>query len=173
MVFSSAGVHDVELHPEFAKNGWIYLSYSEGEQFHSTAVLNRFRLDGTPAVDVERIFKADAYSEDAHHFAARIQFSEGFFYMTIGDRQHPAKAQDNSNHAGTIIRLTDTGAVPQDNPFVNLGEDGRPASRPEIWSYGVRDPMGFQVHPETGELWFHEHGPREGDELKLLKNGAN
>ena len=173
LVFSSAGVHDVELHPEFAKNGWIYLSYSEGEQFHSTVVLDRFRLDGTRAVDVERIFTADAYSEDAYHFAARIQFSEGFLYMTIGDRQHPAKAQDKSNHAGTIVRLTDSGAVPPDNPFVELKEDGKPEPRPEIWSYGLRDPMGFQVHPETGELWLHEHGPRGGDELNLVKKGGN
>jgi len=123
LVFSSAGVHDVELHPEFAKNGWIYLSYSEGEQFHSTVVLDRFRLDGARAVDIERIFTADAYSEDAYHFAARIQFAEGFLYMTIGDRQHPPKAQDNSNHAGTVVRLTDSGAVPPDNPFVGVKED--------------------------------------------------
>jgi glucose/arabinose dehydrogenase len=124
-------------------------------------------------VDVERIFTADAYSEDAYHYAARIQFSEGFLYMTIGDRQHPAKAQDNSNHAGTIVRLTDSGAVPPDNPFVGLKEEGKPEPRPEIWSYGLRDPMGFEVHPETGELWLHEHGPRGGDELNRVKKGGN
>ena len=172
-VFSSAGAHDIELHPEHEKNGWIYISYSEGEQFHCTVALDRFRLDGHRAIDVERIFTADAFSEGAYHFAARIQFYEGFLYMTMGDREHPPMAQDNSNHAGTVIRLRDDGAVPEDNPFVGMEEDGKPAPRPEIWSFGLRDPMGFQVHPETGDLWLHEHGPRGGDELNLVKRGAN
>jgi glucose/arabinose dehydrogenase len=173
LVTSAAGVHDIELHPGFADNGWIYISYSEGEPYHSTVVLDRFRLDGTRAVNVERLFTADAYSEGAYHFAARIQFSEGFVYLTIGDREHPPMAQDRSNHAGSIVRLTDTGAVPEDNPFVDWEDDGKPAPRPEIWSYGLRDPMGFQVHPETGELWLHDHGPRGGDELNKVTKGAN
>lgn len=172
-VISSAGVHDIELHPEYSKNGWIYISYSEGEEFHSTVALDRFRLESTRAVDVERVFTADAFSEGTHHFAARIQFSDGFLFMTIGDREHAPKAQDKSNHAGTIVRITDDGGVPPDNPFVGSTEDGQPAPRPEIWSFGLRDPMGFQVHPETGDLWIHEHGPRGGDELNLVKKGAN
>jgi glucose/arabinose dehydrogenase len=174
LVFSSAGVHDIELHPDYATNGWIYVSYSEGEEFHSTVVVDRFRLQGTRAVDVRRVFKADAYSEGAYHVAARMQFSEGYLYMTIGDREHPPKAQDRSNHAGTIVRLTDNGEVPTDNPYFGMeSADGEPAPRPEIWSYGLRDPMGFQVHPETGDLWIHEHGPRGGDELNLVRKGGN
>lgn len=173
VVFSDAGVHDVELHPEFDKNGWIYLTYSEGEEFHSTVVLDRFRLDGKRAVDVERLFTADAYSEDAYHFAARIQFVNGDVFVAIGDRQHPPRAQDNSNHAGTVVRLKDDGTVPGDNPFFGQEEDGQPRPRPEIWSYGHRDPQGLYVHPETGELWLHEHGPRGGDEVNLVKKGAN
>jgi glucose/arabinose dehydrogenase len=173
LVFSSAGIHDVELHPDYMTNGWIYISYSEGEEFHSTVVLDRFRLDGVRAVDVERVFTADAYSEGAYHFAARIQFFEGYVYMTMGDREHPPMAQDRTNHAGSIVRLTDEGAVPPDNPFVGFEEKGQPVPRPEIWSFGLRDPMGFQVHPVTGDLWIHEHGPRGGDELNLVKKGAN
>jgi len=173
VVFSDAGVHDVELHPDYDSNGWIYISYSEGEQFHSTVALDRFRLDGFQAIDVERIFTADAFSEGAYHFAARIQFSDGFLYMAMGDREHPPMAQDNSNHAGTVVRLADDGSVPTDNPFVGLEEEGKPIPRPEIWSFGHRDPMGLYVHPETGELWLHEHGPRGGDELNLVKRGAN
>jgi glucose/arabinose dehydrogenase len=173
VVFSDAGVHDVELHPDYDSNGWIYITYSEGEQFHSTVALDRFRLDGFQAIDVERIFTADAFSEGAYHFAARIQFSEGFLYMAMGDREHPPMAQDNSNHAGTVVRLADDGSVPKDNPFVGLEEEGKPIPRPEIWSFGHRDPMGLYVHPETGELWLHEHGPRGGDELNLVKRGAN
>lgn len=173
VVFSDAGVHDVELHPNYEKNGWVYVTYTEGEEVHSTVVLDRFRLKGASAVDVERIFTADAYSEAAYHFAARIQFMDGDIYVAIGDRQHPPMAQDKSNHAGTVVRLNDDGSAPDDNPFLEPEEDRGPKPRPEIWSYGHRDPQGLYVHPETGELWLHEHGPRGGDELNLVKKGAN
>ncbi|NNK37310.1 MAG: PQQ-dependent sugar dehydrogenase [Xanthomonadales bacterium] len=173
VVFSDAGVHDVELHPGYAENGWIYLSYSEGEEHHSTVVLDRFRLEGERAVDRQRIFTADAWSEGPYHFAARIQFVEGYLFLAIGDRQHPPMAQDNSNHAGTVVRLNDDGSVPEDNPMVGVEAEGQPAPRPEIWSYGHRDPQGLYRHPETGELWLHEHGPRGGDEVSRVKRGAN
>lgn len=180
IVFSDAGVHDVELHPDYADNGWIYITYSEGQEIHSTVVLDRFRLKGDRAQDVERLFTADAYAEGAYHFAARIQFVDGYVYVAIGDRQHPPMAQDNSNHAGAIVRLKDDGSVPADNPFVATqesgeGDDGEAGEvvRPEIWSYGHRDPQGLFVHPETNELWSHEHGPRGGDELNLVKKGGN
>jgi len=173
LVFSAAGVHDVELHPDFEQNGWIYVTYSEGVESYNTLVLDRFRLEGTRAADIERLFTADAYSEDAYHFAARIQFVDGDVFVSIGDRQHPPKAQENSNHAGTVVRLHDDGSVPQDNPFVVQDGEEPPTARPEIWSYGHRDPQGFYAHPETGELWLHEHGPRGGDELNLVKKGAN
>jgi glucose/arabinose dehydrogenase len=91
----------------------------------------------------------------------------------LGDRQHPPKAQD-SNHAGTVLRLNDDGSVPPDNPFVGVkAAEGQPQPRPEIWSYGHRNPMGLYRHPETGELWLHEHGPRGGDEVQMVKKGAN
>ncbi len=173
VVFSAAGVHDVELHPDYEKNGWIYITYSEGEESYSTVVLDRFRLEGSKAVDIERIFTADAYAETAYHFAARIQFVDGDVFVSIGDRQHPPRAQENENHAGTVVRLNDDGSVPEENPFVGQEEEGEPRPRPEIWSYGHRDPQGLYVHPETGDLWMHEHGPRGGDELNLVKKGAN
>lgn len=173
VVYGDAGVHDIELHPDYAKNGWIYISYTEGEEVHSTAVLDRFRLDGSRAIDVERLFTADAWSEDAYHLAARIAFVDGYVYVALGDRQHPPRAQDNSNHAGTVVRLHDDGRVPEDNPFVGVEEEGKPKPRPEIWSYGHRDPMGLYRHPETNELWSHEHGPRGGDEVQVVRKGAN
>ena len=173
VVYGDAGVHDIELHPAYADNGWIYITYTDGEEVHSTAVLDRFRLDGDKAVDVQRLFTADAYSEDAYHLAARIAFVDSYVFVAFGDRQHPPKAQDNSNHAGTVVRLRDDGSVPEDNPFVGVEEEGKPKPRPEIWSYGHRDPMGLYRHPETGELWLHEHGPRGGDEVQLVKRGAN
>jgi glucose/arabinose dehydrogenase len=173
VVYGDAGVHDIELHPDYATNGWIYISYTDGEEVHSTAVLDRFRLDGDRAVDVQRLFTADAYSEDAYHLAARIAFVDGYVFVAFGDRQHPPKAQDNSNHAGTVVRLHDDGGVPEDNPFVGVEEEGKPKPRPEIWSYGHRDPMGLYRHPETNELWLHEHGPRGGDEVQVVRRGAN
>ena len=173
VVFSDAGVHDIELHPGYAENGWVYLAYTEGAPEYSTAVIDRFRLEGSAAVDVERIFTADAYSEGAYHYAARMQFLDGDLYFALGDREHPPKAQDNTNHAGTVVRLRDDGSVPEDNPFVGAAEEGKPTPRPEIWSYGHRDPMGLYVHPDTGVLWLHEHGPRGGDEVQVVKRGAN
>ena len=173
VVFSDAGVHDVELHPDYQENGWIYLTYSEGEEVHSTVVLDRFRLNGNKAADVERLFTADAYSEGAYHFAARIKFLDGKVFVSIGDREHPPTAQDNSNHAGTLVRLNDDGSVPEDNPFVDAEESRGARPRPEIWSYGHRDPQGLYVHPDTGALWLHEHGPRGGDELNLVVKGGN
>ena len=173
VVYGDAGIHDIELHPDYDQNGWIYISYTDGEEVHATAVLDRFRLDGTKAVDVERLFTADAYSEEAYHLAARIAFVGGYVYVAFGDRQHPPKAQDNSNHAGTVVRLHDDGRVPEDNPLVGAEEEGKPKHRPEIWSYGHRDPMGLFRHPETGELWLHEHGPRGGDEVQVVRKGAN
>jgi glucose/arabinose dehydrogenase len=173
VVYGDAGIHDIELHPDYDQNGWIYISYTHGEEVHATAVLDRFRLDGTRAVDVERLFTADAYSEEAYHLAARIAFEGNYVYVAFGDRQHPPKAQDNSNHAGTVVRLHDDGRVPEDNPLVGVEEEGKPKPRPEIWSYGHRDPMGLYRHPETGELWLHEHGPRGGDEVQVVRKGAN
>ena len=173
VVYGDAGIHDIELHPDYEKNGWIYISYTDGEEVHATAVLDRFRLDGTRAVDVKRLFTADAYSEEAYHLAARIAFADGYVYVALGDRQHPPKAQDNSNHAGTVVRLHDDGRVPEDNPLVAVEEEGKPKPRPEIWSYGHRDPMGLYRHPVSGELWLHEHGPRGGDEVQVVRKGAN
>ena len=173
VVYGDAGVHDIELHPDYAQNGWIYVSYTDGEEVHCTAVLDRFRLEGSRAVDVQRVFTADAYSEDAYHLAARMAFVDGYLFVAFGDRQHPPKAQDNSNHAGAVVRLKDDGSVPGDNPFVGVEEEGKPKPRPEIWSYGHRDPMGLYRHPESGELWLHEHGPRGGDEINLVLPGRN
>jgi len=173
VVYDDAGAHDIELHPDYAENGWIYISYTEGQEVHSTLVLDRVRLNGTVVADRERIFTANAYSENAYHFGGRIQFHDGYVYLSIGDRQHPDRAQELDNHTGTMIRLHDDGRVPEDNPFV-VAEEGESLTRlPEIWAYGLRNPQGLYVHPETGELWEDEHGPRGGDELNLIKRGGN
>jgi len=171
-VYGDAGFDDIELHPDYANNGWIYLSYSEGEEINSTIVLDRIKLDGNTVLERERVFTADAWAETEYHQGGRIQFHDGFVYLSIGDRQHRERAQDKSVHTGSIVRLHDDGRVPQDNPFVGV-EDKRNPPRPEIWSYGHRNPQGLFVHPDTGELWSNEHGPRGGDELNRIEKGAN
>lgn len=163
-----AGLHDIALHPHYAKNGWIYVSYSSGEAERSTTVVDRFRLHEKSIVDRERIFTADAYSEDRFHYGGRLAFVGEYLFVTVGDRHHQNRAQVLANDAGKIIRLRDDGQVPPDNPFV-----GRQDARPEIWSYGHRNPQGLVVHPETGELWENEHGPLGGDELNIIRRGAN
>lgn len=163
-----AGYHDIALHPDYAKNGWIYLSYSEGPRERSTTVVDRYHLRENKLVDRQRIFTADAYSEDRFHYGGRMAFLDGFLFLTVGERHHQDRAQQLSNHAGKILRLREDGTVPPDNPFV-----GTKDARPEIWSYGHRNPQGLVVHPETGELWENEHGPLGGDELNIIRRGAN
>ncbi|HEX6999495.1 MAG TPA: PQQ-dependent sugar dehydrogenase [Gammaproteobacteria bacterium] len=177
------GLQEVALHPDFERNRIIYLSYAKPNEDGSlgTTALARARFVNDRLEDVEEIFEAKAWSDRPGHFGARIAFDrEGYLYMSVGDRMagltpqgmdpdlegHPA--QDLSNHQGTIIRLRDDGSVPDDNPFV-----GRTDALPEIWSYGHRNPQGLAIHPETGDLWSTEHGPQGGDELNLIKKGAN
>ncbi len=163
-----AGYHDIALHPDYAKNGWIYLSYSEGPRERSTTVVDRYHLRENKLVDRQRIFTADAYSEDRFHYGGRMAFLGGYLFLTVGERHHQDRAQELSNHAGKILRLREDGTVPPDNHFV-----GTKDARPEIWSYGHRNPQGLVVHPETGELWENEHGPLGGDELNIIRRGAN
>ena len=163
-----AGLHDIALHPDYAKNGWIYISYSSGEPERSTTVVDRFRIRGNSVVDRERIFTANAYSEDRFHYGGRMVFVGNYLFVTVGDRHHQNRAQELTTHAGKIIRLFDDGRVPPDNPFV-----GQKDALPEIWSYGHRNPQGLAIHPETGELWEHEHGPLGGDELNIIRRGSN
>lgn len=163
-----AGYHDIILHPDYARNGWIYLSYSEGPRERSTTVVDRYRLRDARLVDRQRIFTADAYSEDRFHYGGRMVFHNGYLFLTVGDRHHQDRAQELDTHAGKIVRLRDDGTVPPDNPFVETKD-----AKGEIWSYGHRNPQGLFVHPETGELWEHEHGPLGGDELNIIHRGAN
>ena len=170
------GLLDVVLHPSFAANKLVYLSYSKplAGGLATTAVI-RARLDNDKLVDVKEIFLADTKGAPGH-FGSRLAFDKsGFLFITVGDRQvapsgnleaHPA--QDLSNHHGTINRIHDDGRVPADNPFVDKAN-----AKPEIWSYGHRNPQGLVVNGVTGDVWATEHGPQGGDELNLIKRGAN
>lgn len=163
------GLMDVVLHPDFASNRLVYLSYSKpGPQGATTAVI-RGRFEGDRLSGVEEIFEADAWSDRGHHFGSRMVFDrDGYLFVTVGERGTMENAQNLENHAGKVHRLHDDGRIPQDNPFV-----GHPTAEPSIYTYGNRSPQGLAVHPETGQLWESEHGPRGGDEINLVRPGAN
>ena len=175
-VINQGGLQEIALHPDFENNRIVYVSYSKPNGSRGTTALIRARFEDDRLNDVEEIFEADAWNERGGHFGAKIAFDEdGYLFMSVGDRQSPPRgnlerhpAQDLSTHFGTIIRLMDDGSVPQDNPFV-----GHATARPEIWSYGHRNPQGLAFHPETGDLWSTEHGPQGGDELNLILPGVN
>jgi glucose/arabinose dehydrogenase len=168
------GLLDVVLHPDFASNRLVYLSYSKPVGEGSTTAVARGRFENDRLSDVEEIFEAD--SQGRGHYGSRLAFdADGYLYITVGDRQAPPRgdleahpAQDPSNNHGTVNRVYDDGRVPEDNPFV--GQAGR---RPEIWSYGHRNQQGLVIHPETGDIWATEHGPQGGDELNLILPGSN
>jgi glucose/arabinose dehydrogenase len=169
------GLLDVALHPEFAENRLVYWSYSEaGEGGTNGTAIARGRLaeDMTSLADVEVIFRQEPKVQSNAHFGSRLAFdNDGLLFATLGERsaaRYRVMAQDLDTHLGKVIRIRDDGSVPDDNPFV--GQDG---ARPEIWSYGHRNPQGMDVHPETGAIWIHEHGPRGGDEVNIPQAGAN
>jgi glucose/arabinose dehydrogenase len=173
------GLLDVVLHPDFARNRLIYLSFSKPNEDGSqgTTAVVRARFDGERLADVREIFVAEAWSRGGNHFGSRLAFdAQGYLFVTVGDRaanpdpatteRHPA--QDLSSHQGKVVRLHDDGRVPQDNPFV-----GRAGARPEIWSFGHRNLQGLALDPLSGDLWQNEHGPLGGDELNLVLPGRN
>jgi len=163
------GLLDVALHPDYAKNGWIYLSYAApGEGGYGTEVA-RARLAGHELRDLTVLFGMRPKSWRGLHFGSRLVFDRaGFLFVTLGDRGEMERAQRLDDHAGTVIRLHDDGRVPDDNPFV-----GRPGTLPEIFTLGNRNIQGAALHPQTGALWMHEHGPQGGDEINIARAGAN
>lgn len=164
------GLFDVILHPDFAENGLIYLTYAKGlDDRNSTTALSRARFDGESLTDVEEIFVANTSSVSPTNFGGRMAFgNDGYLYLTVGERQEQDRAQDTMDHGGKVLRLDENGGVPADNPFV-----GMPGFAPEIYTIGHRSPQGLAVHPQTGELWENEHGPLGGDEINVLKPGLN
>ncbi len=168
------GLLDVEPHPDFASNRLLYLSYSKPVAGGSTTAVIRGRFEGDALRDVEEVFEAETSGRG--HYGSRLSFdADGYLFITVGDRQAPPTgnlqahpAQDLSNHHGVTLRLHDDGRVPADNPFVD-----RPGALPEIYSYGHRNAQGLAIHPETGEIWLNEHGPQGGDEINVVRAGAN
>ncbi|MBN8455117.1 PQQ-dependent sugar dehydrogenase [Accumulibacter sp.] len=167
--FGQGGLLDVALHPRYRDNGWIYLSYvGEGPGGYGTEVL-RGRLQGRTLHDVQILFRMRPKSGGGQHFGARLVFDrQGFLFITLGDRGEMQRAQRLDDHAGSVIRLHDDGSVPADNPFV-----ARPGALPEKFTLGNRNIQGAALHPDSGELWTHEHGPQGGDEINLIRAGSN
>jgi len=168
------GLMDICLHPDYAKNGWIYLSFSSPNAQSTKTIANtailRARLQGNKLVDQQVIFKGTPETDKMHHFGSKLAFDQqGHLYFGIGDRgQHFDFPQKLDNTNGKIHRINDDGSIPNDNPFA--GQKGAIAS---IYSYGHRNPQGTCIHPVTGELWVTEHGPRGGDELNQVQPGRN
>ena len=165
------GLLDVVLDPAFAANSLIYFSYAEpGEGETNGTAVARARLDGGRLADLKVIFRQLPKFASNHHFGSRLVFArDGKLFVTLGERNSQrALAQDLGTHLGKVVRITADGGVPADNPFA-----GRAGARPEIWSYGHRNPQGATLDPATGRLWIVEHGPRGGDEINLPEAGRN
>ena len=168
-VHGQGGLHDVVLHPGFAQNGLVYFSFAErGEDGVGTAMA-RGRLAGHRLEDVRVLFRQSPKGSRGQHFGGRIVFDRaGYVYLTLGDRGEMQRAQQPDDHAGSVIRLHDDGRVPKDNPFA-----GKAGWKPEKFTLGNRNMQGAALHPRTGALWTHEHGPQGGDEINIIRPGVN
>jgi len=163
------GLLDVIVHPKFESNRLVYLSYSAaGENGYGTEVA-RGVLGAAGLEDVEVIFRALPKSGGGRHFGSRLLFDdEGYLFVTLGDRGNRINSQDLATHPGSVLRLNDDGSVPKDNPFV-----GKLGLRPEIFSFGHRNPQGIARDQTSGRIWIHEHGPQGGDEVNVITRGGN
>lgn len=189
-VNGQGGLLDIELHPNFEDNGWIYLTYSSPQgsgmgpdagkdsgkdadndagEGSNTALL-RSRLEGNQLRDQTVLYKAGPNTKRGQHYGSRIEFDpDGYLYFSAGDRgARDVNPQDISRDNGKIYRLHDDGRIPADNPFVDS-----PGARSAVYSFGHRNPQGMARHPVTGEIWIHEHGPRGGDEVNVIRSGEN
>lgn len=166
------GLMEVRAHPNYDENGWIYFTYSspEGEEKGAHTAVMRAKLEENELVEKEVLYKATPNTTKGHHFGSRIAFDkEGYMYFSIGERgERDVNPQNIERDGGKIYRLFDDGRIPEDNPFWNDN-----SAKKAIYSYGHRNPQGLAMHPETGEIWEHEHGPRGGDELNIIKPGVN
>ena len=163
------GLFDVVLHPQYAQNGWIYWAYNAPGPGGWGTALARGKLLGHRMTEVQVLFSMLPKTRSSHHFGGRIVFDKsGMLYLTLGDRGDKARAQKLDDHAGSVIRLHDDGRVPANNPFVRGA-----GAFTEKWTLGNRNIQGAALHPVTGELWTHEHGPQGGDEVNVMRSGLN
>ncbi len=168
---NQGGLLDIELHPKYKENGWIYITYSskEGAEKGGNTALIRAKLENNQLTSIEKLYKGTPNTTRGHHFGSRIEFdNDGYLYFSIGDRgNRDVNPQDITKDGGKIYRVNDDGSIPKDNPFIN--DKG---AKKAIFSYGHRNPQGMAIHPD-GTIWVHEHGPKGGDEINPIKKGVN
>ncbi|PQJ79084.1 PQQ-dependent sugar dehydrogenase [Polaribacter porphyrae] len=171
-VRGQGGFMDIELHPNYEENGWIYFTYasSEGKGNGGNTTLMRAKLKDNQLVNKKVLYKASPNSRRGQHFGSRIAFDkENHVYFSVGDRgNRDVNPQDITRDCGKIYRLNDDGSIPKDNPFVY-----KKNAKKGIYSYGHRNPQGMEINPFTNEIWAHEHGPRGGDEINIIQKGKN
>lgn len=166
------GLLDVMLHPDFAQNRLLFLTFSEQSpdgSLYTAMMRGKLRADDSQLDEVRVLFRQSPKVGGGRHFGSRVLVApDGNLFVTLGDLGNPNLSQDLSGHVGKVVRLTIDGGIPKDNPFV-----GESNAQPEIWSYGHRNIQGADIHPGTGKLWTIEHGPRGGDEINIPAAGAN
>jgi glucose/arabinose dehydrogenase len=167
--FDSGGLFDVLVDPDFENNRQLFWTYIKKVGEHSVTAVARGRLQGESIVDLQDLFVANNGSSDHAHWGSRIVIdTDRNLFFSVGERHVPDNAQNLASHGGKILRLTEQGGVPSDNPFA-----GRSDAVPEIWSYGHRNPQGLAIEPESGRLFEQEHGPTGGDEINVIEKGKN
>jgi glucose/arabinose dehydrogenase len=164
------GLLGVAIDPDFSMNRAVYFSYSEPEGSLSGTAVARAVLMEDGLKDVQVIFRQQPKVKGDGHYGSRLVFAkDGTLFITLGERQHYAdQSQLLSSHMGKVVRIHKDGNIPSDNPYSNSKE-----AKPEIWSYGHRNIQGAALHPATGKLWLHEHGPRGGDEVNIAEATKN
>lgn len=171
-VRGQGGLMDILLHPNYKENRWVYFSYASatGEGEGGNTTIARAKLQDNSLTNFEVLYKAEPNSRRGQHFGSRLVFDNaGFLYFTIGDRgSRDTNPQDITRDCGKIYRIKDDGSIPSDNPFVD-----QPKAKHVIFSYGHRNPQGMTLHPKTGHIWTHEHGPKGGDEINIIESGKN
>ncbi len=164
-----SGLLDVALHPRFADNQLIYIAYTSARNRGISTDVARGKLTGNKLEEVEVLFRANKGTTTGRHFGSRLVFDDkGFLYIGLGDHGQKERAQDTDDHAGSVIRIHDDGRIPADNPYQQ-----HPDWLPELFSIGNRNIQGAALHPVSGELWAHEHGPQGGDEINIIRSGRN
>ena len=168
-VAGQGGLLDVILDPDFAANRLIYLSYAEREGGGVRTAVARAELDGGRLRNVQRVFAMNRSSRGGRHFGSRLAFlPDGDLVVTVGDRGQRHRAQDPADHAGSVLRIR-----PDGSPSPRTTAVATAGAAPEVFTYGHRNAQGLAVHPATGAIWVHEHGPQGGDEINVLRGGAN
>lgn len=168
-VVDQGGLLDVAVHPNFAENNYVYLTYTVAASGGQTTAMGRGTLVGSQLQNFTELFRALPVRNTGNHFGSRLVFDrENYLFMSVGDRGDPNQAQNTNSHLGKVLRFHDDGTIPASNPFVGI-----PNTKPEIYSWGHRNIQGMAMNPATGDIYANEHGPRGGDELNLIKSNTN